>query len=411
LGGGREAGKALTALGLNAARLAAMAPEAAFAEIAESISKIENPAQRASLAVDIFGKSGQNIINVLSMGKDGLAAYAAEADRLGVTLSQLDAEKAGAAKDALDKASAVMGGALNRAIADLSPVLEQAANRFAELAAQFLTTENVSPVIDAITFALQSMAEALEIVVAGLRELNVGAGGRGGMLAGKAAKGWQKVLEQRAGAESSGGDFAAGGSDFTNFADGGSDFGPSFIERMNALREKAIGLLNGETAAHHALAKAGQSGAFVFGALGDAVVGSLEAMAKAQAKRDEMMERGKAITEQMMTPSEQYAARMAELNSLLAGGAINQETFNRAATAAKEQLGGVADAAQELAAGPEAITRRFAAGMPGPRQLGAGKNPLEKLGEEELKKHDATNELLGKLIAESKVEFEVVNMN
>jgi hypothetical protein len=52
--------------------------------------------------------------------------------------------------------------------------------------------------------------------------------------------------------------------------------------------------------------------------------------------RDPLRERGDRVAESLRTAAEEFAARMAELNQLLAAGAIDQETFDRAADQATQ---------------------------------------------------------------------------
>jgi len=53
---------------------------------------------------------------------------------------------------------------------------------------------------------------------------------------------------------------------------------------------------------------------------------------------NDQLERGVGITEEFLTPQEQFIEKQRELNELLGVGAINQETFNRALVAAQEEL-------------------------------------------------------------------------
>lgn len=124
----------LRSLNLDARQLAAQAPDKAFEEIADAISKLQNASLRAAAAQTIFGRGGKEVINLLALGRDGLRQYAAEADRLGVTLKQIDAEKVGAAKDALDRVGFVLTGLKNKLAVELAPFIEAAANKFAEMA-------------------------------------------------------------------------------------------------------------------------------------------------------------------------------------------------------------------------------------------------------------------------------------
>ncbi len=151
---------ALSRIGLSAQDLISMAPDQAFAAIAEGISQIENPMQRAAVAQDIFGKSSRNVLNVLALGKQGLADSAAEAARFGVALSQVDAEKVGAAKDALDRAGFAIEGIKNKIAIELAPFIELAANKFADLAAKV-----GGPVASAIVTGIEIIAKGVAQVV------------------------------------------------------------------------------------------------------------------------------------------------------------------------------------------------------------------------------------------------------
>jgi hypothetical protein len=52
-------------------------------QLADAMARIHNPAQRARLAVGLFGKGGQALIPVLAQGSRGLAAARADMDKLG----------------------------------------------------------------------------------------------------------------------------------------------------------------------------------------------------------------------------------------------------------------------------------------------------------------------------------------
>jgi lambda family phage tail tape measure protein len=62
------------------------------------------------------------------------------------------------------------------------------------------------------------------------------------------------------------------------------------------------------------------------------------AAAEATRSRSELMSEGKAVTEANRTATERYADEIARLNGLLAAGAIDQDTYARAADAAAEAL-------------------------------------------------------------------------
>jgi sugar phosphate isomerase/epimerase len=68
-----------------------------------------------------------------------------------------------------------------------------------------------------------------------------------------------------------------------------------------------------------------------------------EALALALREEERLREAGRQLTEQLRTPTEAYAASLERLNALLAAGAIEQETFNRAMAQADVDLAAAED--------------------------------------------------------------------
>jgi len=120
--------KLLRGLGLDLQRLAAMDPGQAFMEIAEQISRIESPMRRAAIAQQIYGRSGQEMMNLLMKGKAGLIEYIDEAERLGLTFSREEAAKIEEYNDAMDKLHKTVQGLFR----EIGPETSEALLAFAE---------------------------------------------------------------------------------------------------------------------------------------------------------------------------------------------------------------------------------------------------------------------------------------
>ena len=93
-GGSKSAVAALSALGLSVNDLGRLSPDAQFRLIAERLSQIRNPAQRAALAMEVFGKSGTQLLPLMADGARGIRQLEAEARDLGLTMRAEDAEAA-----------------------------------------------------------------------------------------------------------------------------------------------------------------------------------------------------------------------------------------------------------------------------------------------------------------------------
>lgn len=103
IGGDSSAVNALGTLGLKTKDLLALSPDAAFDKIADSIAGIQNPMERATVAQDIFGKGGKDLLaaldgqigattqGLIDMGQVISADVVAAGDDLGDSLGALSA--------------------------------------------------------------------------------------------------------------------------------------------------------------------------------------------------------------------------------------------------------------------------------------------------------------------------------
>jgi len=94
---------ALADLGFKIEDLEGLDPDKQFTMLAEAISKVEDPTTKAGIAVSIFGQAGRKMIPLLDGGAAGIAAFVAEAESLGIVMSQDDVTAAAALTDALNR--------------------------------------------------------------------------------------------------------------------------------------------------------------------------------------------------------------------------------------------------------------------------------------------------------------------
>ncbi len=122
--GSKEASDTLTRLGLTIENLMSLKPEDRFWTVANAISDIEDPTIEAAMATDIFGRSGTNLLPMLSEGADGLKRMKEEAHDLGIIFDEKTAKAADNFGDSITRLNKSMDG-LKFAIAEgLTPVLE-----------------------------------------------------------------------------------------------------------------------------------------------------------------------------------------------------------------------------------------------------------------------------------------------
>lgn len=162
-GGTGKAVAAFQTLGLTAKELQKLSPDEAFKKISTSFAGITNAAQRTQLEMDIFGKSGKALNATLSLGADGLNKAGAEALKLGVAISDIDAAKVEQAKTSFIKLQAAVEGVGNQLAVQLSPFISDAADRLFGLGTKGKgAADLVSGAMKFLSYGVAFVAEVLK---------------------------------------------------------------------------------------------------------------------------------------------------------------------------------------------------------------------------------------------------------
>lgn len=121
-------------------------PNEIFEDVAEIFHNTKDGAAKTALAVELFGKSGAELIPMLNDGKSGLQAFYAEAERMGLVLSAEAIGKGDAFSDQLEQIGQQVKGVKLQLGTALIPALSAAA-------------EKIAAVIDKITRWVQENPE------------------------------------------------------------------------------------------------------------------------------------------------------------------------------------------------------------------------------------------------------------
>lgn len=154
----RAATEALGRLGISFTDLENLSPEEQIRLVGEQLQGIEDPAKRTAAAMQIFGKSGADLLPFFA----NLGPAADDIERLGGSLSAIDRSRIddfGAGIDALGVASSRLGELLLLPFAGLGEGIAQGS-------AEFLGGINaiVGPIGDVLQPVLSSVGSALELV-------------------------------------------------------------------------------------------------------------------------------------------------------------------------------------------------------------------------------------------------------
>lgn len=187
------------ALGISMDALAGKSMDQVFMTVVEALSKVEDGTERDQIAMDIFGKSADDLAGIIDDGGESFKKYSKEAKNLGLILSQDDLEAAGKIDDAIQKIKITFEKAFIKAGTNLDktllPTIEKLADAAASLASMIakipgpvlaatlkmaLFGAAISPVLKGISGVL-SVASTLTPLLGGLGTAAAGAAGTAGL--------------------------------------------------------------------------------------------------------------------------------------------------------------------------------------------------------------------------------------
>ena len=136
---GVKADDALTRMGLTIYNTSGKlkSSEDMFWEVIYALGQIENPTERDALAMELFGKSAQELNPLIAASTQGMRDLSAEANQMGVVLSERALKTLGEYQDSLDTFNNVWAGFKNQLGANVSglfkPFVDDATSAVAQV--------------------------------------------------------------------------------------------------------------------------------------------------------------------------------------------------------------------------------------------------------------------------------------
>jgi hypothetical protein len=166
-----EAKDVIKELGLDIERLATLAPEKQFAEIAAAMQRVENHADKVRIATKLFEEEGAKLVNTMALGKSGLAAAAIEAEKLGLAIKAEDAAKVEKLADAWDKFKKATGVGFHELTIAIAPAAAE--------------------ILEGLTYAVRDIKGMYKSLPKSVKEPKLGFGGTAaGVTAAQKYGGW-----------------------------------------------------------------------------------------------------------------------------------------------------------------------------------------------------------------------------
>lgn len=126
--GNGAAAAALQQLGIDAATFKNLGMDAQFALVAEKIQGVNDPAQRVKIAMDLMGKSGADMLQVMKGGSAAFEEMRNRADELGVTMTDVQSQDIAGMLDAFDDLMYSIKGVAQDLLAFLAPAITKVVN-------------------------------------------------------------------------------------------------------------------------------------------------------------------------------------------------------------------------------------------------------------------------------------------
>lgn len=126
-----------------------------FYETIEALGKMENETQRDALAMEIFGKSAQELNPLIEGGADDLQRLGQEAESMGLILSQDALNSANELQDGIDKLKATASASFSKIGADMTQYLIPVVEKLGDLVTWIINNK------DTIVTALAAIAAGI----------------------------------------------------------------------------------------------------------------------------------------------------------------------------------------------------------------------------------------------------------
>ena len=131
--------------------LQGLSREDLFSTVVTALQNVSDETEKAALANDMFGKSGQDLLPLFNMTEEELAGLMDECEEYGMVMSD-DAVKASAAfQDSLTKLKATFGGLKNSVTGEMLPALSMIMDGLSDLIAGNENAQDIFALFQGLT--------------------------------------------------------------------------------------------------------------------------------------------------------------------------------------------------------------------------------------------------------------------
>lgn len=303
-------------------------------DVAAKFAGVQDGANKTAHAMNIFGRSGTELIPLLNAGASGIREMMAEAAQLGIVITSKTAKAAETFNDNLTRLKSALDGVVVQVTAALAPALADLSDRFIDIVKN---GDLAQKVVDAFGFVMQQAAMFTAHANAALAEFSR----------------WGQAIGEVTTALSNA-DFAAAGNALVRARDDVSKITSDLEQRLQSIREQYGSNLGAKGSLEIAVEPVTKPDAPGLRTATDIkaendLLKQQEEQARTTAKAwEDLRVAGQRVFNETRTPAEKLRYEIAELNRLLQAGAIDWETYSRGVAKAQADFDKVANKASPI---------------------------------------------------------------
>ena len=332
-----EAKNALKELGIDALAINRLRPEQQFEVIAEAMQSVDTQADKVRLAMKLFDTEGVSLLQTMEGGAATIRALREEADKLGHTLTAIEAQQFADVKDSLERLSTTVKGTSKDLVLQFAPAIIAVSNLLSE--AIPTATDIANKAVTGLAFAvLKTFQFLVESAASFLDQLSAIPGALSDIL---------QIADDLPLIGDAYGAISKSTSSSEKALKGYADSLRDSVSVLDFLAieaesfEKAQKGVNEETKDFEQILKE---------VLKDKaeLLAADENAKEAEKALNKLRSEAKSIFQQTRTPLEKYNMEITKLNELLDQGFLSHDTYNRALIQAQDALEKASEGTESL---------------------------------------------------------------
>ena len=142
--------------------------ESVFYDVIDALGDVQNETERDAYAMDIFGRSAQDLNPLIDAGSEALEDFADEAHDMGYVLDREALESLGDMDDSFERVQRQMEAVRNQIVVAMAPAITNIADRFQEWAQNVdwdLVAEKITEIMDIVIQVVDWVIDHKELVL------------------------------------------------------------------------------------------------------------------------------------------------------------------------------------------------------------------------------------------------------